>query len=146
MPYVIGLMRSCKRDLAKYRNSPDMLIVDLDKNRFIYDTRPVNSTAATAASNANGPTTCRILPESIVKALKIDLYNLMHNSRLPNDYEKNVELCRIFLKVFVKTLGNYANYIVACDEKDNDDLSTDQYKFLVIFFLSPNYLDIQSRL
>jgi hypothetical protein len=127
-PYIIGLMRSCKSDLSKYRSGGvdgDMLIVDLDKQRFIYDTAPA---PRSASSNH------RILPESLLKALKIDLYNLVHNNSSNKsqltDLDKNVELCRVFLKVFVKTIGNYANFIVP--DKDNKE----QFIFLVIYYLS----------
>ena len=126
-PYIIGLMRSCKSDLSKYRSGGvdgDMLIVDLDKQRFIYDTAPA---PRSASSNH------RILPESLLKALKIDLYNLVHNNSSNKsqltDLDKNVELCRVFLKVFVKTIGNYANFIVP--DKDNKE----QFIFLVIYSL-----------
>lgn len=80
----------------------------------------------------------RILPDGVVKTLKIDLYNLVHNSRLPNDYERNVELCRVFLKVFVKTLGNYANFIVPCEHDKREEASVkkdDEFKFLVNIYL-----------
>lgn len=112
-PYIIGLMRSCKNDLAKYKGSSDMLIVDLDKQKFIFDTQ----------------NDMKVLPESTVKSLKIDLYNLIHCSKLVTDYDKNVELCRIFVKIFVKTVGTYANFIVTDPEPD----ARDEFKFLVSF-------------
>lgn len=110
-PYIIGLMRSCKSELAKYRGVSDMLIVDLDKQKFIYDTQN------------NG----KIIPDNIVKSLKVDLYNLIHSSRLVTEYDKNVELCRVFLKIFVKTCGNYANFISAPPQQQQLEVSETTY-------------------
>lgn len=94
-----------------------MLIVDLDKQKFVQENQDE----------------MRIIPECIVKSLKIDLYSLVHSSKSMSDYEKNVALCKIFLKVFLKTVGNYASYIFpSTDETDNPD---ENLKFLVISYL-----------
>ena len=110
-PYIIGLMRTCKNELlVKYKDAHDMIIIDLDKQKCILD---------------NDDDT-HILPESVLKCLKLDLYNIMHMSKLTSKYEKNVELCRVFLKIFLKTIGNYRDFIVT--EKESSD---EKFKFLV---------------
>lgn len=110
-PYIIGLMRTCKSELLKYKSSNDMLIVDLDKQKILQETQ-----------DELVP-----IPDAIVKVLKIDLYNLTNMSKLMSEYEKNVELCKIFLKVFLKTVGNYKLYIFPADEESD----TENFKFLV---------------
>ena len=72
------------------------------------------------------------MPEFILKELKLGLINLLSkfvNSK--NEYQTNVELCQIFLKIFVKTIGNYKNFIV--HDNDNENPNDTNYEFLVKF-------------
>ncbi|CAF0993496.1 unnamed protein product [Brachionus calyciflorus] len=103
-PYIIGLMRSCKNELLKYKNISDFLIIDLDKQKLIQD-------------NSNQED---YIPETLKKCLKTDLNNLQNLSKNLSNYEKNVELCKIFLKFFVKTVGNYQNFFSYADKNNNE--------------------------
>ena len=108
-------MRTCKNELLhKYKDAHDMIIIDLDKQKCILD-------------NDNDT---HVLPDSVIKSLKLDLYNLMQVSKFSSKYEKNVELCRIFLKIFLKTIGNYKDFIfpVENNSSSNDE---EKLKFLV---------------
>lgn len=111
-PYIIGMMRSCKTELVKYKNSTDILIIDLDKHKFIHDTK-LNED---------------IVPESLKKSLKMQINILTNMSKNMSNYEKNLELCKIFINFFVKTVGNYQNYLVFVNENKNET-----HKFLVRF-------------
>ena len=112
-PYLIGLMRTCKNDLlAKFRDTNDMIIVDLDKQKCILDND--NDTFS--------------LPDSILKSLKLDIYNLLHIAKSTPEFQKNIELCRIFLKIFLKTIGSYKNYIFPVETSENNN---EELKFLV---------------
>ena len=53
-------MRTCKYELlSKYKDAHDMIIIDLDKQKCILD----------------NDEDIQILPESVLKCLKLDLYN-----------------------------------------------------------------------
>lgn len=111
-PYIIGMMRSCKNELVKYKNSTDILIIDLDKHKLSHNTRLYNE----------------IIPENLKKSLKMEINILTNLSKNMSNYEKNLELCKIFINFFVKTIGNYRNYLVSVKEKENKD---ETIKFLV---------------
>ncbi|RNA39384.1 suppression of tumorigenicity 5 -like [Brachionus plicatilis] len=113
-PYIIGLMRSCKNELIRYKNCSDILIVDLDKQKFIHDTNSSDE----------------MVPESLKKCLKSELTNLVNLSKNMSNYEKNFELCKIFISFFVKTIGNYQNYLVS----DNQN-TIESFKFLYKDFI-----------
>ena len=95
-----------------------MIIIDLDKQKCILD-------------NDND---VHILPDSVIKTLKLDLYNLTQVSKFSSKYEKNVELCRIFLKIFIKTIGNYRDYIFPIEDFSGKS-EEEQLRFLVQWIL-----------
>ena len=108
-PYIIGLMRTCKHELlSKYKDAHDMIVIDLDKHKCILD----------------NDYDIHILPDSVLKTLKLDLYNLMHMSKLASKYEKNVELCRVFVKIFIKTIGNYRDFILPIENSNSNNDAT----------------------
>ena len=110
-PYLIGLMRTCKYELlSKYKDAHDMIIIDLDKQKCILD----------------NDEDIQILPESVLKCLKLDLYNISM-SKVTSKYEKNIELCRVFLRIFLKTIGNYRDFMVPIENPS----SGEKFKFLV---------------
>lgn len=103
-------MRSCKNELLKYKNSPDILIIDLDKQKLIHETNSKDD----------------IIPEHLKKSLKMELSSLVNMSKNISNYEKNFELCKIFISFFVKTVGNFQSYLISVNENKSEN-----YKFLV---------------
>ena len=87
--------------LAKYKDIDDMFIVDLDKQRLVLD----NSDLA--------------LPEFVVKGFKIDLCNLTQKS-VNEHNERNLQIQRCFMRIFMKTIGNYENFIVPSCDSDKE--------------------------
>ena len=92
-----------------------MLIIDLDKNKLIHENKNEKE----------------ILPEFVIKELKQDLNSIVQMSKSKEDYQKNAELCRVFLKIFVNTLGNYKKFITPV----NNSLEYKTSKFMVNFDL-----------
>ena len=116
-PYIIGMMRTCKHELLeKFKDTHDMIIIDLDKKKCILD----------------NDDDIHILPESVIKTLKLDVYNLVHSSKLDSKYEKNVELCRVFLKIFLKAIGNYRDFLLPIDVNSSNSYNNqEKYIFMV---------------
>ena len=75
-----------------------MLIIDLDKNKILYDDNYDKETFK--------------MPDRIINELKADIYNLLRIAKLRKESQKNIELCWIFLRFFIKTIGNYKDFII----------------------------------
>jgi hypothetical protein len=98
--------------LAKYKDTGDMFIVDLDKQRILLD----NSEKGDC-----------LLPELVVKGFKIDFCNLAQRNIKESD-EKNLNIQRCFMQIFIKTISSYENFIVPnCDANKEEN----NFKFMV---------------
>jgi hypothetical protein len=106
-------MKSCKEELLKLEDLNEIIIIDLDKNKCIKESKRSFS-----------------FPDSIIKSLKQDLSSIVQNSKLKlaYEYQKNIELCSAFLKFFVQTLGHYKQFLIS---NDLSSLSEDSNEFLV---------------
>jgi hypothetical protein len=118
-PYIIGLVRSCKHELMRYNYENDMIIIDLDKQKIIqHQERDIDSNY-----NYNKNNFCSLdnfLPENVLKSLRVDLYNLSTISKSVPESYKNMQLCKIFMKIFVRTIGNYKSYLIPISPSYND--------------------------
>jgi hypothetical protein len=133
-PYIIGLVRSCKEELMRYNYENDMIIVDLDKQKIIqHQEKDINTNNLCSLNN--------FLPENVLKNLKVDLYNLSTLSKSVPESYKNMQLCKVFMKMFVKTIGNYKNYLIpiSCNYNDLNGRNELKKKFLVNLNLNLNF-------
>ncbi len=85
-----------------------MLIIDLDKNKCLF----TNTNNEIEQKQQDFENTTFKMPTKIVNELKTDLLNLVRISKLKTESQKNIELCLIFLKFFIKTIGNYKEFII----------------------------------
>ena len=88
-----------------------MLIIDLDKNKCLFNTTTNNNNEKEQKQQDFEDTTFK-MPTKIVNELKTDLLNLVRISKLKTESQKNIELCLIFLKFFIKSIGNYKEFII----------------------------------
>lgn len=115
-PYIIGLVRSCKDELMRYNYENDMIIVDLDKQKIIqHQEKDLDSNNSNNLCSLNN-----FLPENVLKTLKVDLYNLSTMPKSVPESYKNMQLCKVFMKIFVKTIGNYKSYLIPISSNYND--------------------------
>ena len=114
-----------------------MILVDLDKQKIIQqedaDLNFAGDSQEFASNLAN------VLPENVVKCLKVDLYNLINSSKTVSEKHKNMLLCKVFLKLFVKTLGNYKNYLISIEPPElsnSNNKNLIKKNFMVIIYIS----------